>query len=192
MKLLILGSRDFAQTVVALTLDCGHEPCGFVDDFQKGSGIIGDSDSIQHSHPPHDFGVVIAIGYNDLPARWHAWQKLQRAGYAAPTLIHPRAYIASGVQLGDGTMVMAGAIVDVRACLGEIVVAWPGTCVNHDARIGSNSFLSPNATICGHAQIGASCFIGAAAAIVDHADVPDDTFVPMSGRWNHRRVETGT
>jgi|SRR6185437_10208324 len=189
MKLLIVGSRDFAQTVAALVLDCGYEPCGYVDDFNSGDSIVGTTTSILHSHPSHAFGVAIAIGYNDLSARWQAWQKLQQAGYAAPALIHPRAYVACHAKVGEGTLVMAGAIIDVRARLGEVVVAWPGACVNHDASIGSNTFLSPNVTVCGHARVGASCFIGAAAAIVDRAQVPDGTFVPMSGCWTQRHEE---
>lgn len=186
MKLLILGSRDFALTVAALVRDCGHEPAGLVDDFNTGDGIIGTTDSIRRSHPPDQFGIAIAIGYKHLPARWQAWQRLRQAGYAAPTLVHPRAYVAADARIGAGSMVMAGALVDVRAQLDEIVVAWPGACINHDAVIGDNSFLSPHVTVCGHARIGHSCFIGAAAAIVDHALVPGNTFLPMSGRWTTR------
>jgi len=189
MKLLIIGSRDFAQTVATLARDCGHEPSGFVDDFNTGGVIIATSDSIPRSHPPDQYGIAIAIGYKHLPARWRAWQQLQQAGYAAPPLIHPRAYVAADARIGAGSMVMAGALIDMRVQLGEIVVAWPGACINHDAVIGDNTFLSPNATVCGHARIGAACFIGAAAAIVDHAVVPADTFLPMSGRWTTRADE---
>jgi UDP-3-O-[3-hydroxymyristoyl] glucosamine N-acyltransferase len=191
MKLLIIGSRDFAQTVAALTRNCGHEPCGFVDDFNTGDGIVGSCNSILRSHPPAVYGVAIAIGYKQLPARWKAWQRLQQAGYAAPALIHPRAYVAADVRIGAGSMVMAGALVDTRAELGEIVVAWPAACINHDAVMGANTFVSPNATVCGHARVGHSCFLGAASAIVDHALMPDGTFLPMSERWTARDPEAG-
>ncbi len=186
MKLLIYGSKDFAQTVAALAVDCGHVVAGFVDDFDQSGGVVGTSESIRQTHPPHDFSVAMAIGYNNLPARLAAWENLRGAGYSTPKLIHPRAYVGREVTMGEGVMVMAGAIVDVRAKVGDIAVLWPGACVNHDATIGHNSFLSPNTTICGHASIGASCFIGAGTAVVDRGVVPADSFVPMLFRWTRR------
>lgn len=191
MKLLIYGSQDFSRTVADLAKDCDHEVVGFVDDFNESDAIVGTSRSIIRSHPPDCYGVAMAIGYRNLPARLAAWQAMRRAGYTTPSLIHPRAYIGREVDLGMGVMVMAGAIVDVRAKLGDIAVVWPGACLNHDARVGINTFLSPNSTICGHASVGSSCFIGAAAAVVDHGVVPDGSFVQMSARWTRRERDHG-
>lgn len=188
MKLLVYGSQDFAQTVAALAVDCGYVIAGFVDDFNQGTGVVGTSKSIRLSHPPQNFSIVMAIGYKNLPARLVAWENLRRTGYSTPTLIHPRAYVGREVRMGEGAMVMAGAIIDVRAQIGDIAVLWPGACVNHDATIGSNSFLSPNTTICGHADIGASCFVGAGTAVVDRGVVPAGSFLPMLSRWTRRAL----
>lgn len=190
MKLLIYGSQNFAQTVAALASDCDYEVAGFVDDFNQGPNVVGTSQSIRQSHPPHSHSVAIAIGYKNLPARLAAWLALREVGYVTPPLIHPRAYIARDVRIGEGVMVMAGAIVDVRANIHDIAVLWPSVCVNHDATIGRNTFLSPNTTICGHADIGGSSFIGAGTAIVDYGVVPESSFVPMLSRWTQRTPQT--
>lgn len=179
MKLLIFGSREFAPTVSDLIRHCGHAPVGMIDDFNAGPGILGSFEAVRETHPPSDYGMALAIGYSNLDARWKAWQRIRAAGYRAPALVHPRAYVADNAQVGDGCMVMAGAIVDVRASLGELVVVWPGACVNHDARIGNNTFLSPNSTICGFSTIGANSFVGAGATVADHCDVPESSFIKM-------------
>lgn len=179
MRLLIYGSGDFALTVIELVKACGHEPIGMVDDFNQKSGILGSLAEVTRSHPSADFGIALAIGYKDLGGRWAAWKRARAAGYVAPSLIHPRAYVADSAVVGPGSMVMAGAIVDVRATIGEAAVLWPSACVNHDSSIGDNCFLSPNTTVCGFVQLGKNSFVGANAAIADRCMVPPGSFIKM-------------
>jgi sugar O-acyltransferase (sialic acid O-acetyltransferase NeuD family) len=183
MQVLIYGSREFARTVSELVEDCGHSVAGFIDDFSTGPHILGTLAQVQRSHKASEYGIAFAVGYNDLAARWQAWQRLRAAGYPAPALIHPRAYVAKSAQVGDGAMIMAGSLVDVRAKVGDIVVAWPGSCISHDCVVGDNSFISPNATLCGYVDLGAHCFVGAGAAIVDHCTVPPSTRIKMQASY---------
>ena len=172
MRLLIYGSSDFAPTVIELVRACGHEPAGLVDDVRHGPGILGSLEAVMRTHSPEHYGIALAIGYNDLTGRWAAWLRACAAGYEAPVLIHPRAYVASSARMGAGCMVMACAVVDVRVNVGDASVFWPGACVNNDTSIGANCFLSPNATVCGAVTIGANSFAGAGAAIADRCEVP--------------------
>jgi sugar O-acyltransferase (sialic acid O-acetyltransferase NeuD family) len=183
MRLLVYGSKDFAATVSELARHCGHEVVGMVDDVHTGPGILGPLELVSRTHPPADYGIVLAIGYSNIPARWAAWERIRSAGYSSPALIHPRAYVADTARIGDGAMVMAGAIVDVRAEVGDIVVLWPGACINHDVQIGPNTFISPGATLCGFSRIGANVFIGAGSVIVDRGQIPDGSFVKMLTRY---------
>lgn len=187
MRLLIYGSKEFAATVAELVRHCGHDVIGMVDDFNAGPGIVGTFDSVTKDFPASDYGFAVAIGYSNIPARWAAWERIRAAGYRAAPLVHPRAYVADSAAVGEGAMVMAGAVVDVRAQLGELAVVWPGACINHDAIVGENSFVSPNATICGSAVIGRDCFVGAASAIADHAVVPPSSFIKMSSAYKGSR-----
>lgn len=186
MRLLLYGARDFARTVAELVRHCGHEVAGMIDDFDEGPGIVGSLASAAERYPPSEYGIAMAIGYSDLPQRWARWQRVRDLGYATPTLIHPRAYVADTARVEQGAMIMAGALVDVRAVIGPAVVLWPGACVNHDARIGANTFISPNATVCGFAKVGAHSFVGAGAAIVDRAEVPEGSFIRMLTAYTQR------
>jgi len=183
MHMLIYGSKDFAATVAELVRHCGHEVIGMVDDYNTGPGILGNFTAVTRTHPPSEYAIAMAIGYLNIPARWAVWERIRSAGYCAPALIHPRAYVADTARIGEGVMVMAGAIVDVRASIGDLVVVWPGACINHDAEIGSNTFISPNATLCGFTHVGAHSFIGAGAVIVDHGKVPEASFIKMLSRY---------
>jgi acetyltransferase-like isoleucine patch superfamily enzyme len=188
MRLLIYGSGVFASTVSELVRACGHESVGMMDDFNHCSEVLGGLVDTIGSHPPSDFGVAMAIGYKDLAGRWEAWLRVKEAGYATPALIHPRAYVADTAIVESGTMVMAGAIVDVRAKLGEATVLWPCACVNHDVSVGANCFLSPNSTLCGFVQLGGNSFVGANSAIANHTNVPPGSFIKMLSRYPQSTV----
>lgn len=179
MQVLIYGSREFARTVAELAVDCGHQVAGYIDDFASGTGILGTLEQVCVSHPPGRYGVLMAIGYQHLAARWQAWQRVRSAGYATPALIHPHAYAARTALIADGVMLMAGCNVDAHSRLGEIAVVWPGACISHDCVVGENCFVSPNATLCGCVTLGAHCFVGAGAGVADHCAVPPSTRIKM-------------
>lgn len=188
MRLLIYGSRSYSDTIAELAEDCGHEVVGRMDDDGRASHVLGRFLEVVELH--RDCGIVMGIGYRDLPGRFAAWNRVIRTGLPTPALIHPCAYVARSASVGLGCVVMAGAVVDRKARLGEVSVVWPGACINHDAEVGCNSFISPNATVCGFAHVGAHSFIGAGAAIADHCQVPQSTRIKMLERYSlHRRQE---
>lgn len=176
-KILVYGSRVLGRVVKDLIGQCDKDFVGFVDDYTTGPEIVGTFDEVRKAYPPTEYGMVIAIGYNDLAARWQIFQKAEVAGYQITSLIHPRAYVRDSNLVGRGALIMAGAVIDVNVRLAELVVVWPGVVVNHDSQIGANSFLSPNATVCGCVTIGANCFVGAGATIVDHRTLSSHSFV---------------
>lgn len=182
LRLVIYGSRSFANTVTALARDCGHRVVGLLDDWRRDEGIIGTFEEFAATRDQTVDGVLLGIGYNDLPGRWRAWQRVRSAGFPTPTLVHPRAYVAETARLDDGCLVMAGAIVDRDAKLGQAVVVWPGVCVSHETEIGGNTFLSPSATLCGNVHVGAHCFVGAGACIAEGYRVAESSFVKMGER----------
>lgn len=177
MKILVYGSLEFGEVVKYLVLQCGHEFVGFIDDYSTGGEILGTFAEVVEKHPADSYGIVIAIGYKHLKARWDVFQRVQSLGYRSPALIHPKAYVRETGAVGPGAMVMAGAIVDIHAQIGAMCVLWPAAVVNHNSNIGANTFLSPNSTVCGHVQVGENSFVGAGAVIVDHVSVPADAFI---------------
>jgi sugar O-acyltransferase (sialic acid O-acetyltransferase NeuD family) len=176
-KILVYGSQEFGRVVRDLALQCGYAFAGFIDDMNRGEGILGAWSEVARRHPPKSHAVAMAVGYRHLRERRALYGRVQAQGYATPALVHPRAYVRDLAAIGHGAFVMAGAVVDVGARVGDFAVVWPGVTVNHDSRVGANSFLSPNATICGYSIVGEDCFIGASATIVDHQSVPSGSFV---------------
>lgn len=176
-KLLIYGSRDFGHTILSISRDCEWEFSGFIDDIYSGSGIVGNFEAISRHYSPHEFSIALGIGYQNLEARWRVFQKVKAAGYECPRLIHPRSYVESTARIGEGAVIMATCVVDMRTRIGAGAVLWPGAIVNHDSHIGDNVFISPNATVCGFSSVGSNSFIGAGSVIVDHVTLKNNSFI---------------
>ena len=185
--ILVYGSRNFSITTRALITGCGFNFSGLIDDVDSGDEILGNFEQVKISHPPEQYNLALAIGYNNLPARRNVYDKVTFAGYNLPNLIHPTAWVHDSVLVGDGVMVMAGVIVDLNVKIDSVSVLWPGVVINHDSIVGSNTFLSPNVTLCGATDIGNNSFIGAGAVITDHVKVPDNSFV-RAGEICHNRT----
>jgi len=177
MNLLVYGSGIFGRLVRDNLIMSGHHFAGYIDDYRKGDDIVGGYDIFRAGYPAEEYGVVIGIGYKHFEERQGIFNKLKESGYSMPAIIHPASYVADPDTVHDGAIIMAGAIVDIKATIGELTVLWPGACVNHDTTIGCNCFISPNATVCGSVSIGDSVFLGAGATVADHVEIGDNVFI---------------
>ena len=177
MKVLVYGSSELGQVVKNLVKVCGHDFEGFIDDYKEGDLVIGTYEYIKTQSQYKWHGIAIAIGYKDLAKRWDIYQKLNIDGYKIISLIHPQALISPTSNIGRGSIIMMGAIVDCFTEIKELSVLWNGSVVSHNSIIGENSFISPNATICGCTEIGRNTFIGAGSIITDHKKVPERSFI---------------
>lgn len=176
-NILIYGSRQFAHYVRELALECGHIFIGFIDDFYKSEDVLGTFDEIKEMYRPEEYKIVIAIGYNNLESRWDIYNKVASNGYEIVSLIHPKAYVHTTSEIGNGTIISVGAIIDYNTQIGNATFIWPGVIVNHDSKIGSNCFLSPQVNVCGFVNVGNNCFLGASSVIINGNNINDNTFI---------------
>jgi acetyltransferase EpsM len=126
--------------------------------------------------PPPE--LVFGLG---LP-RHAAVRRTLRAQFGAQTwgvVVHPRAWVAPSATLGSGTVVLAGAVVNTGAHVGDDVILNSGVIVEHDVQIGDCTHLAPGAVVGGGARIGADVMIGLGAVIRDHVTVGDGAVVAM-------------
>lgn len=88
---------------------------------------------------------------------------------------HPSAVISEYACLGDGTVVMQGAVVQSCARIGNHCIINTAASVDHDCVIEDYVHISPNATLCGSVTVGEGSQIGAGSVIIPGIKV---------GRWS--------
>jgi sugar O-acyltransferase (sialic acid O-acetyltransferase NeuD family) len=166
---LVLGAGGHGKVVADILLSGGLAVLGFVDDDDRLAGarvlglpVLGRIDDYAACRPA---GIVLGIGANAVRK-----QLVDRLGAAAEplwiTAAHPRATLAASVVAGPGTVVVAGAVVNVDAVIGAHAIINTCASVDHDCRVGDYAHIAPGARLAGAVSIGEGAFIGAGAAIL--------------------------
>jgi len=112
------------------------------------------------------FGIeraILAIGSNR--ARSEISQRLGQS-LSWPTLIHPTAYVAGGVELGRGTVVMAGAIVQPDSVIGAHAIINTASSIDHDCAIGDFVHIAPGVHLAGEVRVEEGAFLGIGSCVI--------------------------
>ena len=168
-RLVIIGAGGHGKVIADNALKNGYTDICFVDDYATGEvmgfPIIGTSADI----PKLDDGktdFVIGIGNN-------AVRKMIAEKYNVNwvSLLHPSAQIAVNVSVGKGTAVMAGAVINACATVGEHCIINTRAVIEHDDIIEDYVHISPNAALGGTVHIGEETHIGIGVTVINNIDI---------------------
>lgn len=166
-KLAILGASGHGKVVADIALLTGiYQQVFFLDDNNKqqeimGIPIIGGCDSVDELIQDADF--FVAIG--NAKVRKRLLEDLVKKGASIATLIHPDAIVGSGVEIGIGSVVMAGTVLNAECKIGQGCIVNTCASVDHDCVLGDYVHVSVGAHLAGTVTVGESTWIGAGAIV---------------------------
>jgi len=200
-KIFVFGASGHAKVVIdIIEREARYEIAYLVDDAPALKGcdiygyrVIGGKSELLAVRSGIAGGIV-AIGSNRVRMQVASW--LCENGFALVTATHPSAQIARGVSVGNGSVIMAGAVINSDVHIGANVIINTGAGVDHDCRIGDGAHVAPGATLCGTVTVGDGGFVCAGATIIPNVtlgrgsivgagstvlgDVPEETTVAGS------------
>ncbi|MGI9862424.1 acetyltransferase [Moorella naiadis] len=112
-----------------------------------------------------DMAAMGMAGFNN-DYRRKLYEKVLSLGFNFPVLRHPAAIIASGATLGNGVVIMAGAVINPAVTVGANVIINTGAIIEHGCRIGHSAQVGPGAILCGSVIVAEEAFIGAGACVI--------------------------
>lgn len=92
--------------------------------------------------------LIIAIGNSEIREKIS-----QEVSHQFGKLIHPKAVLANDVEVGEGTVILANAVIQAGAKIGKHCILNASIVIDHDVMIGSYVSIYPNSYIGGEAQI---------------------------------------
>lgn len=120
------------------------------------------------------------------------YEKLIAMGGVAPTLISPEACCSRHATIGEGSIIMNGAILQSGAVVGTNSIVNTGSIIDHGSFVGDHTHVSANVTLAGEAAVGNYCFVGVSATLSHCVSIPDYTIIG-AGALVHRTItEAGT
>jgi sugar O-acyltransferase (sialic acid O-acetyltransferase NeuD family) len=103
----------------------------------------------------------------DMPRRVRRLESLDIPDARWGTIIHPKAAVATDVQLGVGSFVLSGATVLPLVQIGRFAGIRAGAMLGHHCVIGDHAYVGPNATMCGRSVLQEAAHLGPGAVLMD-------------------------
>jgi sugar O-acyltransferase (sialic acid O-acetyltransferase NeuD family) len=122
-------------------------------------------------------GAVVAIGDNWRRAKVVANLRRLAPGIAFPNVIHPSAQLAGTARFGQGSVVMAGAVVNARTTIGDFCILNTSCVVDHDGTLGDYASLAPRACLGGNVEIGEYSAVCLGANVIHRVKIGAQTVV---------------
>lgn len=117
----------------------------------------------------------VAIGDNE--TREEMTSKLINKDAIMATLIHPQAIIASNVEIGVGTVVMAGVVINSATKIGEGCIINTSSSIDHDNIIGDFVHISPGVHLAGSVSLGNKTWIGIGTTIINNCTIASNIII---------------
>ena len=165
-QLLIIGAGGYGGVVYDIAKLNGYENIAFLDDSPKDK-VVGKISEFEKFKDDAEF--VIAIGDNTLRERFY--NMLTENGAKVISLAHPSAIVAESAFVDNGTVIMAGAIINPNAKVGRAVIVNTCCSIDHDSVVEDFTHISVGARICGTVHVGSRTFVGAGATIINNISV---------------------
>ena len=177
-RLFIVGCSGHGKVIADIALkENKYEKLLFLDDNPKSSSCMGipvAGSSTYEDIAPED-EVIVAIGNSNIRQRLQ--EQYTERGLKIATLIHPDAVIGTQVEIGEGTVIMAGTVINPNAVIGKGVIINTGATVDHDDVICDYAHISVGAHLAGTVTVGKSTWIGAGAVVSNNLHICDNVMV---------------
>lgn len=182
-KLLIIGAGGHGRVAADVAkLMCKWSRICFLDDKfglcdESPYKLIGKSDD--YNKYVNDYDMFVAIGDNSIRKSYIS--KLIDLNATLATLIHPNAVISGSVRLGQGTVAMAGVIVNTGSTIGIGCILNTACTIDHDVNICDFVHISPGANLAGNVSVGSNSWIGIGSVVSNNVSVAENTIVGAGG-----------
>ncbi len=169
-KVYFYGASGHAKVVMDMARLVGIDvPC-LVDDNPlvvelAGVPVVHSADGLSP--------IIVTIG--NCKIRQEVVKRLWDRQYL--TMIHPSAVKAEGVKVGEGTVVMAGAVLQTGVSIGRHCIINTGASIDHDCMIEDFAHIAPHCTLCGGVEVGEGTWVGAGTTVIQGIHIGKNCYI---------------
>ncbi|WP_411991673.1 acetyltransferase [Agarivorans sp. DSG3-1] len=182
MKLAIYGAGGHAKVVVELAKQLGYRTiCLFDERWKKlepleGCEVIGGWQAmLDYLSSTESCSAHVAIGHNI--TRLDRLKTLQQLEVRLPVLVHPRAYVCSSAQLGDGSVVMANSTISVGCEIGLGNIINHNSSIDHDVILADGVHIAPGCNLAGEVRVGCATMVGIGSSVIQQIVIKDRAII---------------
>jgi len=174
-KVAIVGGGGFAREVLDILMATNaispqYDIQGYIDEDRQrwgcvlnGYPVLGGFDWLQGEQ---NADIRLVFGVGSPAVRRRLVLKAAAHGSRFCNVIHPSAVLTPFVELGEGTVICAGATLTNQIRLGSHVHVNLQCTIGHDCKIDDYCTLAPGVHVSGNVLIETGCDVGTGAAII--------------------------
>ena len=184
-KLILIGGGGHAISCLDVIDSTGEfDVKGILDSSPKflasrlGYKYLGNDTELKNTLNDGDY-VLVAVGQiKSHKMRKELYERSKRDGASFDQIVSPKAYCCHNSSIGEGTIIMHGAIVNSMASVGRNCIVNSMALIEHNCVIGDHCHVSTGVRINGDVSIGEGTFIGSGAIIREGLIIPPHSVIP--------------
>lgn len=184
--LIIIGSGGHAKVVIEIAkTSLIFDLVGLIDDYRQVGEktlkvpILGGLKDLPQIASNYSSELQFFIAIGDNYQRFLVYQKMLEL---IPTcrfasLIHPNAEISYSAKLSEGSVIMAGAILNSQAVVGSFCIINTRSSLDHDVEVQDFASIAPGATLGGNVKVGTFSAVGIGATIKHKVKIGSNSII---------------
>lgn len=188
----LIGAGGHAKVILALLEEQERTCLGIYDDNKtlwgktlSGIPIIG---GIKELQDKNEMSAIIAIGDNN--TRKQIAEKFHNLHWE--TLIHPHSWVHKSVEIQEGTVIFAGAVIQPDVRIGRHTIINTSTSIDHDCHIGNYCHIAPGCRLAGGVTIGDHTLLGVGTTVIPGISITANTTVGAGAAVVKNIMQCGT
>ena len=145
----------------------------------KGYKVIATDSELPNLARLYPSALVTVGQIKIVELRINLYKKCVEAGFTLETVISPQAYVSPYANVGKGSIIMHGAIINTSAKIGNNCIINSRALIEHGSSVGDNSHISTGVIINGDVVIGNNCFIGSGCIVKENISIGSDCLIGM-------------
>lgn len=172
-KLIIIGASGHGKVVADIAIKMNKwQSIAFLDDDESIKKsmeleVIGKTADAFTYKEEADF--FVAIGNNI--TREKIQEKLIEQGLSVVSLTHSSAVIGTDVEIGIGSVVMAGVVINSSSRIGKGCIINTSSSLDHDNMIEDYVHISPGVKLAGTVKVGKGTWLGIGSVVSNNVNI---------------------
>jgi sugar O-acyltransferase (sialic acid O-acetyltransferase NeuD family) len=172
----VWGSRGHAKVISDIILARGGQVDVLIDNDPNAVsslinvplciGMAGLDTWLVERGVGYSVDAAVAIGGARGQDRRDIGVQLRKIGLMLPQLIHASSSVSPSAKVGQGSHVLAGAVIAADATVGDFCIINHSASVDHECLIDDGVHIAPGAVLCGCVEIDENALIGAGSVIL--------------------------
>ena len=183
-ELILIGGGGHCKSCIDVIEHSGNfHIAGIVDIPEKlnekvvGYKIIATDQELPYLVKEYHY-FLVTVGQIESPdKRMMIFHNLKTLGARLPVVVSPLSYVSPHALIGEGTIVMHHAIINVGTKVGKNCIINTKALLEHDAQVDDHCHISTGAIINGEVKIKSGTFFGSYAVCRESIEIGENSFI---------------